>query len=299
MAEQDAEENSTHGKGGAIFEEHPINVYKNPEGLNTLASLPDKVNLSTSNYFPPIREQQMESCVAWAEVYYQFTYEAAKLNHQDAKHDSSKVFSPKYAYTYLSNGLDDGLFMQSCLDFLEEQGAVRWTEFPEDNNSLDWYEGANETVTINALRNALKTKVSKYYSNSFADTDENKPITGNKDSDLNHMKELLNDGHVLTFATDCNVGTTKYNKVLSSDSHKGEHVIIAGEKVNGNMGHAMTIVGYDDTIYYDLNQNGSKEAFEYGAFLIANSWGKDAWGHNNGYIWVMYDALNPTSNASN
>ena len=293
MAEQEPEETSTPKTGGVIFEDHPINVYKNPEGLNTLANLPDKVNLSTAKYFPPIREQQMGSCVAWAEVYYQFTYEAARLNNWDAKHDDSKVFSPKYAYTYLSNGLDEGLPMRSCLDFLKRQGAVRWTEFPENNKSLDWYEGVNETVTINALRNALKTRVSESNRYSFEFLDVPTPITGNKDTDLNHMKQLLNEGHVLTFATDCNVGTTKYNKVLSN----GERGIIAGESYSG--GHALTIVGYDDTIYYDLNQNGSIENYEKGAFLIANSWGADAWGHNNGYIWVMYDALNPTSNASN
>ena len=120
MAEQDAEETPTTKMGGVIFEDLPINVYKNPEGIQTLANLPDSINLSVLDYFPPIGNQQLNSCVAWAEVYYQFTYEVAKLNGWDAKHDVSKIFSPKYAYTFLSQGLDEGLAKGSCLDFLEK-----------------------------------------------------------------------------------------------------------------------------------------------------------------------------------
>ena len=51
------------------------------------------------------------------------------------------------------------------------------------------------------------------------------------------------------------------------------------------------------TLYYDLNKNGKIESFEYGAFLVANSWGNNR--DNDGFIWVMYDALNQVSNAAN
>lgn len=58
-------------------------------------------------------------------------------------------------------------------------------------------------------------------------------------------------------------------------------------------GHALTIVGYDDTVECDINGNGTIQDFEKGAFKIANSWGA-SWG-NSGYTWVMYDALNRIS----
>ena len=293
MAEQESEENSNQQTGGVIFKEYPVKVYKNSEKIQTLATLPDYVNLSTSKYFPPIREQQGGSCVAWAQVYYQFTYEVARLNNWDAKHDDSKVFSPKYVWNYLNDGADNGLYMDDCYKFLINQGSLRWSEFPQDDLSFNWYEGANETATVNALRQALKTKISSYDYNNFANPITATPITGNKDSDLTHMKQLLNEGHVLSISTSCDVQTTKYNKVLSN----GENGVIAGK--SGSGAHVLTVVGYNDTIYYDLNLNGSIEDFEKGAFLIANSGGTNAAGHNNGYIWVMYDALNQKSNASN
>jgi len=61
----------------------------------------------------------------------------------------------------------------------------------------------------------------------------------------------------------------------------------------------MTIVGYDDNITYDLNGDGYIQDYEKGAFKLANSWGTSYENGNDGYIWVMYDALNKISNAQN
>ena len=59
--------------------------------------------------------------------------------------------------------------------------------------------------------------------------------------------------------------------------------------------HAFTIVGYDDNIACDINNDGYIQDSEKGAFKIANSWGT-YWG-NEGFAWIMYDALYPTSQA--
>ena len=46
-----------------------------------------------------------------------------------------------------------------------------------------------------------------------------------------------------------------------------------------------------------LNEDGIIQNYEKGAFKIVNSWG-ERYG-NDGYMWVMYDALNRVSNATN
>lgn len=75
-------------------------------------------------------------------------------------------------------------------------------------------------------------------------------------------------------------------------------------------GHSMTIVGYDDNIKFDYNNDGlyttnldinndgivNLEDREYGAVKIANSWGNWA---NAGYIWLPYKFLCGGSNAIN
>ena len=51
----------------------------------------------------------------------------------------------------------------------------------------------------------------------------------------------------------------------------------------------MTIVGYNDAIWTDVNGNAVVDPGEKGAFKIANSWGS-TW-QDNGFIWLAYDAL--------
>lgn len=58
----------------------------------------------------------------------------------------------------------------------------------------------------------------------------------------------------------------------------------------------MTVVGYNDNIWSDLNDNGKVDSGEMGAFKVANSWGTDF--HNNGYYWFAYDSLNRYSSVS-
>ena len=56
---------------------------------------------------------------------------------------------------------------------------------------------------------------------------------------------------------------------------------IAYRCTQNSMGsHAVTIVGYDDNKYCDVNGNGIIEECEKGAFNVANSWGTtyDAYG---------------------
>ena len=55
-----------------------------------------------------------------------------------------------------------------------------------------------------------------------------------------------------------------------------DDVFYGGDEPGRNSGHAMCLVGYDDSKYG-------------GSFLIQNSWGND-WG-NNGYTWIPYSVF--------
>lgn len=61
---------------------------------------------------------------------------------------------------------------------------------------------------------------------------------------------------------------------------------------NSNTGHIATIVGYDDTKWFDINMDNIKDDGEKGAFKIANSGGTSV---DGGYLWIAYDALNKVS----
>ena len=70
-------------------------------------TLPSSVDLTLpvngKYYFPEIGNQGNHgSCTAWASVYYQYTYEVAKLKDWDVRKGGGTVFSPSYIYNYLN-----------------------------------------------------------------------------------------------------------------------------------------------------------------------------------------------------
>lgn len=260
--------------------------------------LPSSVDLSLSESFPSVGNQgSVGSCTAWASTYYQFGYQVASMNSWDAKNDPTKQFSPKWTYNLCNNGINKGSLYSTIYSVLANQGAVRYSEFAPSGVATraeygTWY------LDTEGMKRALQYRISDYEHLCFADVEASTPITNSKSACLNVMKSLLNSGNVLTFQTD--FGEWDYMKLSSqyNSALNGQYVCIKHyDPDNKWSGHAMAIVGYDDNISYDLNEDGIIQNYEKGAFKIVNSWGEQY--GNDGYMWVMYDALNRVSNATN
>lgn len=260
--------------------------------------LPSSVDLSLSESFPSVGNQgSVGSCTAWASTYYQFGYQVASMNSWDAKNDPTKQFSPKWTYNLCNNGINKGSLYATIYSVLANQGAVRYSEFAPSGVATraeygTWY------LDTEGMKRALQYRISDYEHLCFADVEASTPITNSKSACLNVMKSLLNSGNVLTFQTD--FGEWDYMKLSSqyNSALNGQYVCIKHYNPDDKWsGHAMAIVGYDDNISYDLNEDGIIQNYEKGAFKIVNSWG-ERYG-NDGYMWVMYDALNRVSNATN
>ena len=260
--------------------------------------LPSSVDLSLSESFPSVGNQgSVGSCTAWASTYYQFGYQVASMNSWDAKNDPTKQFSPKWTYNLCNNRINKGSLYSTIYSVLANQGAVRYSEFAPSGVATraeygTWY------LDTEGMKRALQYRISDYEHLCFADVEASTPITNSKSACLNVMKSLLNSGNVLTFQTD--FGEWDYMKLSSqyNSALNGQYVCIKHyDPDNKWSGHAMAIVGYDDNISYDLNEDGIIQNYEKGAFKIVNSWGEQY--GNDGYMWVMYDALNRVSNATN
>lgn len=280
-------------------------------------TLPSSVDLTQpvngKYYFPDIGYQKHGSCVAWAAVYYQYSYEVARKNNWNVHGNSAMVFSPKYVYNYYNFAYNDGnIEFEEAYEFLKEAGAVRYSAFnddsdtgacPIDNSCNRWYQKTvtdssgntvlNYDATVSSLETAISTRVAEYHKEQFVPFNENSvptspDITSYNDPDLNLIKSRLAAGHVLTFGTYVNCDWEE----LANE----EDIVLKFDDDNEE-GHAMTIVGYDDSIWYDFNENGIAEDWEKGAFKVANSWGTRY--HNDGFVWLAYDALNAVSNYDN
>ena len=96
-----------------------------------------------------------------------------------------------------------------------------------------------------------------------------------QDTGIDQVKQMLVNGYILNIPT--YIYSWQY-QTIGDDPSTTEDDAFAGKKcvswVNGRSGyHAMTVVGYNDNIWVDINGNGAVDSGEKGAFRIANSGG--------------------------
>lgn len=251
-----------------------------------VSSLPTYVDNSTLSYFPPIRSQgSLNSCAQFSAVYYTLTHMTAMARGWDAKLGGDAYrFSPKWTYNMLNGGANAGTWHYDAYAIAQKHGIATWAEFPYDSNYRAW------CLNPAAWRNAVGTRADK--TGKVLDVDTS---TG-----LGQLKQLLLNGYVLNFAT--YISSWQW-KAIANDPATPADDAFAGKQavtmVNGTSGgHAMTIVGYNDDIWVDINGDGQVASEEKGALRIANSWGT-SW-MEGGYCWVTYQSLrtrNPVSSS--
>ena len=282
---------TNYGMGDELVSEEDQNLFFNEYGDGCDSSdyatnsntLPSRVDLSVSEFFPEIGNQGgIGSCLSWASTYYQFTYEAHKLN--NIVTTNSNAYSPAWTYNFTTNGnTSSGSYYTDVYSLLANQGATTIDNMPYNKNN---YNTSWPTDT-NVMMEALKTRVSS--TGKIELPASGTCYTSNKDSDLSAAKALLSSGKILMVRVRSSSGLNNW----SFKNAYGSTDKVAYRATKSNGGHALTVVGYNDNICCDVNGNGKIEASEKGAFKIANSWGT-GWG-NSGYIWVLYDALNGVS----
>lgn len=232
------------------------------------------VDNSASQYFPPIRSQGSQgSCTAWAAGYYFNTYvQAMDGGWSVSGGDNARICSPAFIYPLENDGVDNGAYTYSVMRRLNEVGCASWAIMPY--SASDWTTWPDEAQWVEAL--PRRTLQSFSVGNGFSH--------GCSATEFVAIKQLLANGNVLV--TDTDVHSTWYDYYPRKTNGIDNAVLFA---IDGNYlgGHAMTIVGYDDTrTYFDGSTTQT------GAFLIANSWGP-WWGASNtvgqrGYMWVSY-----------
>lgn len=251
------------------------------------ASLPNSVDLSTSPCFPPIENQgKIGSCASYATAYYQYSYEVNKLNNVSSTSER-KLYSPNWAYSLANNGMNEGSNIVDNYRVLQALGCVTTDVLPISENYQVWPR-YNEEAKVEAL----KTRLENY---DYLDIPSKQNISSpsnliSNNFTLSAVKQMLNEGKVLAVST---------KGFFNSASVNGDCVAYRCYEGAKDKRHALAIVGYNNYISYDVNGNGTIESCERGAFKVANSWGEkfnqNGIFSDDGYFWIMYDALNLSS----
>lgn len=255
-------------------------------------ALPDFVDNSESPYFPEIESQgSLGACVYWAETYYQFTYTMNKA--MGVVTTPENTFSPSWTFNMGNGGKNGGGWEVDGFTLMQEIGNVPLSLVPyTEDDYLSWHPQEN------LWREALNYRVKSYEIFSDVGDKVETKITSPDDPDLTKIKTCLANGEVLTFTTILDAVTVirlkEHSLVPENSKYANEYVI--KDRLGGGEAHRMTIVGYNDKIWSDLNDNGNVDSGEMGAFKVANSWGTDR--HNKGYYWFSYDSLNRYTSVS-
>ncbi len=271
----------------------------------TPTKLPVAVDNSTKPTFPGVGNQEfLNSCTCYSSVYY-----AASNNIAVARGLSAPVpLSPIFTYNFINGGENIGSTLPYVYLLLQTHGAPPLSMLPypsEAGQNPAPVQAYRPWPTDPAIwREALKYRIGK--TGTFEDLDT--------PAGLQRLKAYLANGYLANYSSiiadeDGEVmhhgWTGNYSLAKSNPSLSDEGNAVAGQPVlccvgEGTGGHAMTIVGYNDDVWVDFNNDGIVQPEEKGALKIVNSWGKDHFlrKQDGGFAWISYDALKDHSQFS-
>jgi hypothetical protein len=273
----------------AGFDRNKIN-FIDPAIVKTKV-LPSRVDNSLHKFFRPVFNQTGGSCSQAAGIGYTFTYEMDRLRDLDASLIENQ-YPTHFTYNFLNEGSGEvGSWWGDGWDIIKSVGVMNVVDygghFSTGGNSR-WISGINE------WKNGHGNRVESYNA-----------IECGTPEGLNTLKNWLDNhlegspyGGLAVFAA----GATGYHeRYLPEGTHEAGKRVIT--KWGPDVNHAMTYIGYDDSIRFDYNNDGrftndidingdrivDMRDWEIGGLIVANSWG-ESFG-DAGKIYQMYKLL--------
>ncbi len=253
---------------------------------------PRSVDNSAEAWFPVIGSQGGQgSCAAFSTTYYTMTSQVARLRGWNVKSDNNPahIFSPRFIYNMINSGVDRGSHPGFAYRQMIQMGCATYADFPYD--AVDY---KSWPTTASVWRDAINYRMASFGTVAAIDTD----------AGLANAKQMLADGYIFNFiaaifdwrnGSFANDPATTADDVFFAPGLPNSRRLVVTHCTSGPVNHAMTVVGYNDDVWSDLNGNGVVDAGEKGALRVANSWGAGWEPSDAGFIWVSYDALKTVS----
>lgn len=247
---------------------------------------PDHWNNAMLKYFPPIFNQSGPSCMGSAYVGYNFTNETNSFRGADGSLPENQyaVFF-NWLFTQFNSSKETMLRTIGDPNMVVYGGRTYSTKF----GYCDW--AASYFGWMQGYDNWFHTFHNRITGNASF------PIDVSKEEGREAVKQWVwnhngdpdfHGGGVCYITVASSLKSGKIASTLANDETGAvgkNYVITWADK----MDHALTIVGYDDRIEFDLDSNGvygEKDKDEVGAWIIVNSWGQ-GWS-NGGWIYCPY-----------
>ena len=254
-------------------------------------ALPDHWNNVQTKYFPPRFNQAGGSCGPSSRIGYMLTHELNAYRGTDASLDENRL-PPNFVYPFSYDGSSkDVMAINNGVPNMVVYGGFPYSSiygFAEsDSHEAGWMTGYDKWY--HAMFNRLAST-------------SNFPIsTATPDGALAVKRWLYNHNGDETFMTGgvlglgCAAAAMGTKPIASTDANRAAGVVGKAyiDHFGTSVDHAITLVGWDDRVEFDLDLNGvygeeSNELGqnEVGAWIIVNSWGA-GWG-TDGQAYVPY-----------
>jgi hypothetical protein len=252
-------------------------------------SLPSAYDLTGSEHWPPIYKQTNWVCNQVAASFYMMSYET-NLKKDISSQNPANCFSVYFPWNIGNGGY--GWFGDHyiiTMELMKEFGVPKFMEFPYDYppDSSKWMTG------YNLYYSAMNNRLENYYG-----------IRVNTAAGITSLKAWVYNhgggdyGGTATFLANISENGARF--FPAGTPYAGAYVI---GKCGNDALHARTIVGYNDNVCYDYNNDGQYtnnidlngdgiidvHDWEKGGFRLAESNGPSWMG--DGYMWIMYKAM--------
>jgi len=252
-------------------------------------SLPVTKDNTTMPYFPEVFLQYGWSCNQASSIGYIFTYEVNALRNKPAT-ELENLYPPLAIWNLLNNGqYGNGVSFFDSWEAIKLNGVPNFADFGLENyNETRWMSGYD-----------------KYFRGMKNRTNEVYTINTDTEEGINTLKHWLNDhldGSPNGGVANIQIGSSgmKMEVIQEGEEGEGKHLMTSFAMW---VGHAMTVVGWNDQVRWDYNDDGlytndvdinddgvvDVRDWENGAFIVINSWG-GGWG-DNGRVFVPYRLL--------
>jgi hypothetical protein len=251
------------------------------------ATLPMSVDNTLQPYFRPLFNQSGLECGQAASIGLNFTYEI-DFSRNVAANTTLNQYATHFTYNFINGGSDAGVSYFETWEIVKRCGTPTSADYGglATGGASRWMTGYDKYY------NAMHNRISDVYT-----------IKAGDETGLNTLRNwIYNHSNTASVGGLANI----YIQYKSPDAQLAAGTPEAGKWVittwGGSPNHAVTLVGYNDSIRYDYNNDGqytnhldingdgtvNVKDWEIGGFKLANTYGGiNNWG-NQGFSYVMY-----------
>lgn len=260
-------------------------------GAKAETKRPDHYNNADTPYFPPVFNQAGGSCGSASRICYMFTHELNSFRGTNGK-DPHHYYPSHFVWLLTNGNSGKDAFVQfvgvpSAATYGGQTYSSLFGYQDTSDNDFGWMTGYEKwyEAMFNRMLKPSNFPIS-------VETEEGREAVKNwlwnhnGDTDF-HSGGIVGIG-VASGGKWMDIPSTPTNDAIGVT--KKSYVRAWGSQVD----HALTIVGYDDRIEFDIDGNGvfgEKDKDEVGAWIVVNSWGN--W-ENDGFIYCPYAYAGPS-----